>query len=40
MPDGSPVTLTATDVLRPLEIALRALAWSMVVLAVGLVIAD
>jgi hypothetical protein len=39
-PDGSPVRLTAPDLLRPLELALRALSWSMVVLAIGLLIAN
>jgi hypothetical protein len=37
--DGSPVLLTAADVLRPLEVALRAISWSVVVVAIGLVVA-
>lgn len=37
--DGTPVTLTAVDLLRPLEIALKVLSWSFVPVAVGLVLA-
>src|SRR5450432_228466 len=37
--DGTPVTLVATDLLRPLEVALKAISWSFVPLAIGLVLA-
>ena len=37
--DGSVVTLTAAEVLRPLEVALRTISWSMVIVAIGLVLA-
>src|SRR5690348_1616221 len=37
--DGRAVLLTAADLLRPLEQALRACSWAMVALAVGLVLA-
>jgi hypothetical protein len=36
--DGSPVMLTSADVLRPLEVALRMISWSLVAIAIGLVI--
>lgn len=37
--DGSRVQLTTSDVLRPLEQALKAVTWAVVALAIGLVIA-
>jgi hypothetical protein len=36
--DGGRVNVTAGDILRPLEQALKALSWAMVALAVGLVV--
>ncbi len=36
---GTPITLTAGEVLRPLEVALKAISWSLVMLAVGVVLA-
>jgi hypothetical protein len=37
--DGTPVTLVAADLLRPLELALKVLSWSFVPVAIGLVLA-
>jgi len=37
--DGSPVVLRSADLLRPLEVALRTISWSLVVVAIGLVVA-
>jgi len=31
--------LTSADLLRPLEVALRTISWSLVVVAIGLVVA-
>ncbi len=39
LPDGTTRALSPADLLRPLERSLRLLSWSMVVLAVGLVLA-
>jgi hypothetical protein len=36
---GTPITLTKADLLRPIEIALKAISWSLVVVAAGLVLA-
>jgi hypothetical protein len=36
---GAPITLAAGDVLRPLEVALKALSWSLVAVAVAVVLA-
>jgi hypothetical protein len=37
--DATPITLGTADLLRPLEVALQALSWSLVAAAVGLVLA-
>ena len=37
--DGSPVLLTSADVRRPIELALRTISWSLVLVAFGLVVA-
>jgi hypothetical protein len=38
-PDGTTQHLSSSELLRPLEVALRVMSWSMVVLAVALVVA-